>query len=247
MPSDFCASTIALVSGGNVGIGLAVATGLAKEHGYHVIVGARNAEAGATVAASLAGHGFPASSVQLDLTSQESITAAVKSIEENYGRLDVLVNNAGILIDGFIPGQTTRELFDQTFSTNVIGTACLTEACLPLLRQSALPRIVFVSSRMASLAEGTNRSMPFFHYDFKAYDASKAAVNMLALNYARLLEDKSGLVNVACPGLVSTKLNNYNPDGVPPEVGAQRIIELATLKKGGPTATFSDRDGSIPW
>jgi NAD(P)-dependent dehydrogenase (short-subunit alcohol dehydrogenase family) len=241
-------STIVLVSGGNAGIGLAVATRLAKEYGYHVIVGARNAKAGAAVAASLStAHGFPASSVQLDLTSEESVMAAVKNISEKHGRLDVLVNNAGILIDGFIPGQTTRQLFDQTFGTNVVGTACLTEACLPLLRQSELPRVVFVSSRMASLAEGTNTSMPFFHHDFKAYDASKAAVNMLALNYARMLKDEGGLVNVACPGLVSTKLNNHSPEGAPPEVGAERIVELATLEKGGLTATFSDRDGSIPW
>ncbi|KAF2137751.1 uncharacterized protein K452DRAFT_278109 [Aplosporella prunicola CBS 121167] len=234
--------TVALVSGANQGIGLAVATRLAKEYGYHVIIGSRNPEAGAKAAASLGG-----SSVQLDLNSEESVVAAVKKIGETFGRLDVLVNNAGILIDGFIPGQSTRELFTQTFSTNVTGTACLTEALLPLLRNSSLPRVVFVSSRMGSLAEGTNRDMPFFNWDFKAYDSSKAAVNMIALNYARLLEDVCGLVNVACPGLVSTKLNNHNPDGAPPEIGAQRIVELATLGKGGPTATFSDREGPIPW
>ena len=240
-------TTIALVSGANQGIGLAAATRLAKEHGYHVIVGSRNAEAGAAVAASLQENGYKASSVQLDLNSEESISAAVKKIDETFGRLDVLVNNAAILIDGFIAGQSTRDLFNQTFGTNVVGSACLTEALLPLLRKSSLPRIVFVSSRMGSLAEGTNRDMPFFHWDFKAYDASKAAVNMLALNYARLLEDAGGLVNVACPGLVSTNLSNHNPEGATPEVGAQRIVELATLGKGRPTATFSDRVGAIPW
>jgi NAD(P)-dependent dehydrogenase (short-subunit alcohol dehydrogenase family) len=238
MTNDSRTSTIALVSGGNTGIGLAVATRLAKEHGYHVTIGARNAAAGAQVAASLSSLGFLASSLQLDLTSESSITAAAQHIESTYGRLDVLISNAGILLDGFIPGQTRRELFAQTFDTNVIGTACLTEACLALLLRSALPRVVFVSSHMASLAEGTNRAMPFFNCDFKAYDASKAAVNMLALNYARLLEGEGGLVNVACPGLVSTKLNDHSPDGATPEVGAQRIVELATCEKGGPTATF---------
>ncbi|KAF2846069.1 NAD(P)-binding protein [Plenodomus tracheiphilus IPT5] len=240
-------TTVALVSGANQGIGLAAATRLAKEHGYHVVVGSRNADAGAKVAASLQESGYKASSVQLDLSSEESISAAVKMIEETFGRLDVLVNNAGILIDGFIEGQSTRDLFNQTFGTNVIGTACLTEALLPLLRKSSLPRVVFVSSRMSSLAEATNKEMPFFHWDFKAYDASKAAVNMLALNYARMLEDAGALVNVACPGLVSTSLNNHNPEGATPEEGAQRIVELATLGKTGPTATFSDKDGSIPW
>ena len=240
-------TTVALVSGANQGIGLAAATRLAKEHGYYVIVGSRNPEAGTKAAGSLQESGCKASSVQLDLSSEESITAAVKKIDETFGRLDVLVNNAGILIDGFIPGQSTRDLFNQTFGTNVVGTACLTEALLPLLRKSTLPRVIFVSSRMGSLAEGTNKAMPFFNWDFKAYDASKAAVNMLALNYARMLEDVGGLVNVACPGLVSTGLNNYNPEGAPPEVGAQRVVELATLGKGGATATFSDKDGAIPW
>lgn len=238
---------IALISGANQGIGLAAATLLAKNHAYHVIIGARNASAGAKVATTLRDSGLQASSVQLDLCSQPSIDAAVQDIETRFGRLDVLVNNAGILIDGVIPGQTTRDLFTQTFGTNVVGTACLTEALLPLLRKSSLPRVVFVSSRIGSLAEATNREMPFFHHDFKAYDASKAAVNMLALNYARILEDVGGLVNVACPGLVSTGLNNHNPEGASTEVGAQRIVELATLGDGGVSATFSDKDGPVPW
>ncbi|MCJ1475115.1 hypothetical protein MMC13_003775 [Lambiella insularis] len=245
--------TIALISGANAGIGLAVATQLAKDHGYHVIVGSRNLAAGEKVAAALVADGHSASAVQLELSSDESIAAAVGWIEREFGVLDVLINNAGILID-YVPGMaealkdlSTRELFTQTFSTNLIGTACLTEACVPLLRKAEVPRLVFVSSRMGSLLEATNKSTPFYSMDYKAYDCSKAALNMLALNYARILADDGAMVNAVCPGLVKTKLTNDSPWGSSTELGAKRIVELATAAKGGPTATFSDRDGSIPW
>lgn len=239
--------TITLISGANGGLGLATATRLSKEHGHHVIVGSRNADAGDKVAEALQAEGYEASSVQLDLNSDTSILAAAKSIQEKFGRLDVLINNAGILIDS-IPEQTTRGLFTKTFDTNVIGTACLTEAMLPLLRKSTLPRIVFVSSRMGSLKVSTDDSTPFYNADYKAYDASKAAVNMLAINYNRILSDVGGRVNTACPGLVATNLSPFvKKYGSEPYLGAQRVVELATVDKNGPTATFSDRNEEIPW
>lgn len=244
--------TIALISGSNTGIGLAVATKLAKEHGFHVVIGSRNAAAGQKAAADLKASGLLASSVQLDIGSDESITAAVSWIEQEFGVLDVLINNAGILID-YVPGLTDaskdlslRDLFTQTLSTNLIGTACLTEACLPLLRKSKLPRIIFVSSRMGSIALASDKSTMYYNIDYKAYDCSKAAVNMLAPNYARALEPQGGLVNVACPGLVKTNLTKHLM-GESTETGAERIVELAILEKGGQTETFSDRHGSVPW
>jgi NAD(P)-dependent dehydrogenase (short-subunit alcohol dehydrogenase family) len=165
----------------------------------------------------------------------------------------VLINNAGVLLDyvpGFLEankGSSTRELFDQTFATNITGAACLTEACVPLLRKAEVPRVVFVSSRMGSLAVSTDKTTPFYNIDYKAYDCSKAALNMLAVNYARILDGDRAMVNAVCPGLVKTKATNYHPYGTSTEVGAQRIVELAIAEKGGPTATWSDRDGSIPW
>jgi NAD(P)-dependent dehydrogenase (short-subunit alcohol dehydrogenase family) len=181
-------STVVLISGGNTGIGFAVATKLAKDHGHHVIIGSRDANAGEEAARSLKTERLLASSVQLDITSDESIASAVGWIENHFGVLDVLINNAGILID-YVPGFTdaskdlsTRDLFSRTLGTNVIGTACLTEACLPLLHKSALPRVVFVSSRMGSLAESTNKSTMYYNTDYKSYDCSKAAVNILAVN-----------------------------------------------------------------
>lgn len=240
-------SVITLISGANQGIGLAVATQLAKEHNHHVVVGSRNAEAGAKVAGSLTAEGRSASSVQLDLTSDASIREAVATIERDFGKLDVLINNAGVLIDRKMIGQNTRDLFTETFSTNVIGTACLTEACLPLLRKSSAPRLVFVSSIMGSLARSMDRSTMYYAIDYKAYDASKAAVNMLALNYSRILTDVGARVNVVCPGLVSTNLTNYTEYGATTDVGAKRIVEMAIVSKDGPTETFSNSEGEVPW
>lgn len=241
------AKTVVLISGANAGIGLSTAIQLAKDHGYHVIIGSRNAATGEQVAASLVKDGYSASSVQLDVCSDESIAAATGRIERDFGVLDVLINNAGVLLDTQPDGQTMRQLFSQTFDPNIIGPACLTEACLPLLRKSDSPRVVFVTSRMGSISEATNKSTLYYNIDYKAYDCSKAALNMLALNYARILEEDGGMVNAVCPGLVKTKLTNNHPYGTSPELGAQRIVELATASKGGPTATFSERDGIIPW
>lgn len=247
MTASNTSNTIILISGANQGIGLATAIKLAKEHGYYVIIGSRNSEAGAKAAASLQAEGYAASSVQLDIESDASISAAAEYIDDKFGRLDVLINNGGILIDATPAADNIRHLFTQTFSTNVIGTACLTEAMLPLLRKSALPRVVFVSSRMGSLFEATNHNTSFYHLDCKAYDSSKAAFNMIALNYARILEDMGGLVNIGCPGLVESNLHVGTKGGTSAEVGAERIVELAILGKGGPTMTWSDIKGSVPW
>jgi NAD(P)-dependent dehydrogenase (short-subunit alcohol dehydrogenase family) len=244
-------STIALITGGNQGIGRAVATSLAKDHGCHVIIGSRKLAAGEAVAVELQAAGHAASAVQLDVNSDSSIALAVSTITEKFGQLDVLVNNAGIILDKAsfveVPDLSTRELFEKTFQTNVFGAACLTEALLPLLRKSSSPRVVFVSSIMGSLQMSTNPSVPWYQRDYKAYDASKAAANILAVNYARILADVGGKVNAACPGLVSTSMTGHNPMGTSTEVGAQRIVELATLESDGPTATFSNRDGPLPW
>ncbi|CRG90346.1 hypothetical protein PISL3812_07389 [Talaromyces islandicus] len=245
--------TIALVSGANQGIGLAVATRLAREFGYQVIIGSRNAENGSKEAAKLQSEGLAVESMQLDLVSDESIQRAVDHISSKYGKLDVLVNNAGILIDVGVananPKLPTRELFERTFGTNVTGTACLTDAMVPLLRKSTQrPRLVFVSSIMGSITESLDQTTPWYEGEYTAYDASKAAVNMLASNYNRILRDVRAKVNVACPGLVATNLTGYIAYGSTPEDGARRIVQLATLAEDDETtATFSNFDKVIAW
>ena len=239
---------IALITGANQGIGLATAKILASQHSYHVIIGSRDLEAGEKVASELRDAGHEASAVQLDLTSLDSIEAAIATIDRDFGYLDVLVNNAGVLLDRN-SSLSTWDLYTKTFTTNVIGTGVLTEGLLPLLRKvkAGPPRIVFVTSVMGSLQVSTNKDTPFYNTDFKVYDASKAAINMLMLNFSRVLGEVGGKVNSVCPGLVKSNLTGYMEMGSSPEVGATRIVEMAVLGEDGPTGTLSDRNGPLPW
>ncbi|KAH8693808.1 hypothetical protein BGW36DRAFT_429840 [Talaromyces proteolyticus] len=232
-------------------LGLAVAEILASEHGYHVIIGSRNAEAGQQAAASICKERHSASSVQLDLNSESSINAAIQTIEQEFGFLDILVNNAAVFSDVIPwidrPTLGAYELFSTTFATNVVGTAVLTEGLLPLLRkgQAKPGRIVFVTGRLASMAYAIEDKKRF--PDWKAYSASKAAVNMLTLRYAEQLEDDGIKVNAVDPGLVDTDLSGHIEGAYPPEIGAISTVRMATLGEDGATATFTDRDGPLPW
>ncbi|KAJ5321294.1 carbonyl reductase [Penicillium atrosanguineum] len=239
---------LALITGANQGIGLAVAQSLARDHSFRVLIGCRNIDAGEKAASELRSDGHEASAIELDLTSSDSIQAAISRIEKDHGYLDVLINNAGILID-VDTSLSTWDLFQRTFSTNVIGPATLTEGLLPLLRKAEVgpPRLVFVSSIMGSLGVSTDETMPWYNIDYKAYDASKAAVNMLTINYNRILADTAARVNSACPGLVRTQLTGYIEGATTTDLGAKRIVELATLGPDGPTCTFSNLQGPIAW
>ncbi|KAL2879191.1 hypothetical protein SGCOL_005616 [Colletotrichum sp. CLE4] len=246
--------TVALITGANGGIGRAAAEVLASAHGYYVIIGSRSLKAGQDVADSLTSRGLSASAIQLDLTADKDILAAAAYISETFGKLDVLVNNAGAHFD-MNDHLSVREQWTSTFSTNVVGTAVLTDALLPLLRKAQFPRIVFVSSTKGSMAAALDGSAGFYDVAVKAYDASKAAVNMLAISYARVLKGDGGVANAVCPGLIETNMTafmgkdllaNYGAASV--ELGAKRIVELATLEKGSAVSgTFSNRDGTIPW
>ncbi|KAK3312969.1 carbonyl reductase [Apodospora peruviana] len=250
--------TIALVTGANQGIGRAVALALARDHNYLVLVGSRSVERGEKAVAELSaqlgvGVGDKFRFLQLDLVSDESITAAIATIEKDYGHLDVLVNNAAVFLDAIVNDEilSTRELFTQTFMTNVISTAALTEAMLPLLRKAEAkpPRLVFVSSFFGSLSQrlAGDETAQWYDRDSKAYDSSKAAMNMLMLNYARILKDVNGKVNAVCPGLVATSLNKHIEGGKTPEEGTERIVQAATLGEDGETGTFSNIEGTIPF
>jgi NAD(P)-dependent dehydrogenase (short-subunit alcohol dehydrogenase family) len=244
-------SPIALITGSNQGIGRATAEALAINHGFHVIITSRNVAAGEPVASSLREKGHKATAIQLDLTSEESIKAAVAFVEKEFGGLDVLINNAGILID-VQKDLSHWELYNWTFRTNVIGPGVLTEMLIPLLRKapSGLPRIIFLTSSMGSLAYATDKSLPWYPIDYKVYDASKAAVNMLMLNFARVLEEDGGVgrVNAVCPGYVNTHLTRFDERGTSVEMGAKRIVEVA-VDDGpeGVSRTFSNANGELPW
>lgn len=253
MPSP--TETIVLITGANKGIGRAVAQRLAREHGFTVIIGSRFLPGGEAVASQLVSEGHSATAVQLDVLSDASIAAAAALVEKTYGRLDVLVLNHGVFLDKWnpaVPDLPTRELWERTLAVNVVGTACVAEAALPLLRRAELggPRVVFVSSSMASCARAGDKGLPYYGLRQDAYTTSKSAVNMLALQFAKRVEDVGGRVNVACPGLVDTDLTMHAYAGAKtPEEGAEWIVKLAaeTQEVSGRKGTFAGSEGDIPW
>ena len=244
---------VALVTGANKGIGLQIAKDLVA-HGLTVLVGSRNLETGETAARSI---GADAHALQLDVTDQASIAAAAERIRREFGRLDVLVNNAGISHAGR-PGTKFENLHEinslvtapledvrTVFETNVFGVIAVTQAMLPLLRQAPAGRIVLVASSGGSLTlnsdpANTHRTM------FGNYSVSKAAAHAVMLAFAIPLESTNIKVNAACPGFTSTALNNFNGTRSVEE-GAREPVRLALLGPDGPTGTFSDEDGPVAW
>ncbi|KAJ7067248.1 hypothetical protein C8F01DRAFT_1120749 [Mycena amicta] len=246
-------SQIALITGANKGIGFEIARQIAAKGGYHVLLGSRDAEKGQKAAATLKAEGLPVEFLPLDITSDESIAAAVQTVSAKFGRLDVLVNNAAIAADSWDPaqGMPSREVFDKTFNTNATSAALTTEAFVPLLSKalSGKPNIVFVSSDLGSAGlladpESRYKGMPIY---FPAYRASKAALNILALIYVTRFREKGWKVNIDNPGYTATDLNDHKGVGSVQD-GARNAVRLATLgEDDGVTGTYSEKEGPMPW
>lgn len=237
---------VALVTGANKGIGYEIARGLG-EAGATVLVGARDAELGAAAAEKLVAEGMAAVQLHLDVTDPLSITAAAARIEREYGRLDVLVNNAGILAErGQPPSRTPLELLERTYATNVYGVVAVTNAMLPLLREAPAGRIVNVSSGLGSMALTADPGGPFPGALLLAYNSSKSALNSITVTYANELRDTPIKVNAADPGYCATDLNGHAGPRTPAQ-GAIAAVRLATLPADGPTAGFFDEDGAVAW
>lgn len=243
---------IVLITGANRGIGYGVARRLIREHpDYHIIIGSRDAtqgrEAASTLRAEEAASSPSISSVELDVTSDTSITAAKETIEAEHGRLDVLINNAGIALDVKEEGKISlRTMLQRTYDVNVFGAAVVTDTFIPLLEKSDNPRIVFVSSSLGSLTYSADPEKPHSKPSFLAYKSSKTSLNMVMLFYSSLLGEKGFKVNAACPGYIGTNLNSFRGTGTLEE-GSINIVRLAVLGKDGETGTFTAKDGSRPW
>ncbi|MFE3192410.1 SDR family oxidoreductase [Nocardia sp. NPDC059240] len=238
-------NTIALVTGANKGIGFEIAAGLGAL-GWTVGVGARNEVLREEAVAKLRAAGADAFGVPLDVTDDASVTAAARLIEDRAGRLDVLVNNAGVT--GGMP-QAPTEVDPATVriavETNVIGVIRVTNAMLPLLRRSPSPRIVNMSSTVGSLTLQSDLAAVIGPLS-AAYSPSKSFLNAVTIQYAKELRDTNILINAACPGFVATDLNNFRGTRTPEE-GAAIAIKLATLPDNGPTGSFFDDSGVVPW
>ncbi|SNS20035.1 SDR family oxidoreductase [Actinomadura mexicana] len=239
--------TITLITGANKGIGYEIAVGLGAL-GHTVGVGARSPERLSSAVEKLRAEGVDAFAVPLDVTSDESVTAAASLLSERFGRLDVLVNNAGVT--GGMP-QTPTTVDPATMrtvvETNVIGVIRLTNALLPLLRRSAAPRIVNMSSSVGSLTRQSSQSgVEAVGPISAAYSPSKTFLNAVTLQYARELHDTNILINAACPGYCATDLNGFR--GIrTAQQGAAIAIHLATLPGNGPTGSFFEDAGVVPW
>jgi NAD(P)-dependent dehydrogenase (short-subunit alcohol dehydrogenase family) len=237
--------TIVLVTGANKGIGYEIAAGLGAL-GWTVGVGARDEERREAAVEKLRAGGVDAFGVPLDVTDDASVTATAGLIEERAGRLDVLVNNAGVTGGG--PQEPTvvdPAAVRAAVETNVIGVLRVTNAMLPLLRRSASPRIVNMSSSVGSLARQTDPASETGPLS-AAYSPSKSMLNALTIQYAKELRDTNILINAGCPGYTATDLNGFR--GVrTPEQGAAIAIQLATLPDDGPTGGFFEDAGVVPW
>ncbi|RDI18799.1 short subunit dehydrogenase [Lentzea flaviverrucosa] len=235
--------TIALVTGANKGIGYEIAAGLGAL-GVSVGVGSRNRERGEEAVAELRANGVDAFAVPLDVTDDESVASAVSLLDERFGRLDVLVNNAGIAGPWpMAPSATTAESLREVLETNVIGVVRVTNAMLPLLGRSARPRIVNQSSHLSSLALQTTPGVELGDVN-GVYTPSKTFLNAITVQYAKEL---TGIkVNGACPGYVATEFNGFQGHETP-EDGARTAVRLATLPDDGPTGGLFDHTGTVPW
>jgi NAD(P)-dependent dehydrogenase (short-subunit alcohol dehydrogenase family) len=240
---------IALVTGGNKGIGREIAAQLAQL-GHTVIIGARSLERGEETAAELRAAGGRVTAVTLDVTDTASAGAAADKVGAEYGRLDALINNAGIShqpgadFAGQIPRTADIDHIRYVFDTNVFGVIRVTSAFLPLLRKSSSPRIVNVSSSAGSLAAISD----FGNTDPIAlgYVPSKTALTAVTMMYARDLESENILVNAVCPGFVATDLNGHRGLLTPVE-GARSAVTMSTIPADGPTGTFTDINGPVAW
>jgi NAD(P)-dependent dehydrogenase (short-subunit alcohol dehydrogenase family) len=245
---------VALVTGANKGIGLQIAKDLAK-HGLTVLVGSRDLEKGVEAAKSVGQH---AHAIQIDVTDRASIAAAAERIGKEYGRLDVLVNNAGIAslappgtpfeerLKMNIPSSAPLEYTHAIFETNVFGVIAVTQAMLPLLREALAARIVNVGSTAGSLTLNSDPNFQLRRLFGSAYSPSKAAMHAISLGFAIELENTNIKVNVVCPGFTATDLNDFRGTRTV-EQGAHEAVRLALLGPDGPTGTFTDESGPVPW
>ena len=227
--------TVTLITGANKGLGYETARRLIAQ-GHRVYLGARSPELGEPAAAELAGQ-----FVQLDVTDDQSVENALRNIGEQQGRLDVLVNNAGVSTVGEVNGPDALQLFD----TNAIGVIRVTQAALPLLEKSENPVVVNVSSALGSFWAVTNPERRQFHFPSIVYGASKAAVSMLTVQYAKTYPDIK--FNAVEPGFTATDLTPFSGAGQPVEQGAEVMVRMATIGKDGPTGTFQENEEELGW
>jgi NAD(P)-dependent dehydrogenase (short-subunit alcohol dehydrogenase family) len=239
---------IALITGANRGIGLETAKQLG-EKGITVVVGARQLATAEATAAVLKAQGIDAYGIKLDVVSDADRKAAAAFIADKFGKLDILINNAGVgSADGFVSvvSQTKDEELQRVFATNLFAVVAVTRELLPLIRKSAAGRIVNLSSILGSNTLHADPNSPIAGFKSFAYDASKSALNAYTIHLAWELKDTPIKVNSAHPGWVKTEMGT---DAAPMEIpeGAKTSVALALLDADGPSGRFIHMGSELPW
>ena len=240
--------TIALITGANRGIGLETARQLGKK-GVTILAAARELSRSEAAVAELKKEGIDARPIKLDVDNPADYKAAADKIEKEFGVLDILINNAGIMLDGRKGNETSTtspEILKKTFNTNFFAVVALTQTLLPLLKKSKAGRIVNLSSILGSNTLHATKGS--FIYDAKtfAYDASKVALNSFTTHLAHELQGTNIKVNSAHPGWVKTEMGG---EGAMLEIedGAKTSVALATLPDEGPTGAYIHMGEALPW
>lgn len=235
-----------LITGANKSIGFEVARLLAGK-GYHVFLGSRDKERGEKAVGQLAGLPGTVELVVLDVSSEDSVREAFHWISQRVDKLDVLVNNAGIL--GAIPQPATATAdatMHAVFETNVFGAIRMVRYFIPLLKKSPQPRIVNVTSELGSLALHNDPDWIYYSYKGAAYGPSKSALNAYTIALAFELKDTPFKVNAVNPGHTATDFNNFRGTKAVGDAGAL-VAQYAMLDEHGPTGKFISDYGDTPW
>jgi NAD(P)-dependent dehydrogenase (short-subunit alcohol dehydrogenase family) len=235
---------VALITGANKGIGFETCRQLGKLD-YTVLVGSRDRARGESAVQKLKVEGIDAHLIQIDPTNQDSVKRAVAAVESKFGVLDVLINNAGVMIDGdkALPSEVPTSVLRETYAVNVFGVHEVTTAFWPLLNKSSAARLVIVSSALGSLALHSNGT--FGDFKIIAYDSSKAAVNMMTVHYAHQWKNTPHKANTIHPGSVKTDMNQGGELTV--EEGAKTSVRLATIGNDGPNGGYFHMGDTLPW
>lgn len=241
-----------LITGANKSIGFETARQLLQS-GYHVYLGCRDEQKGHDAVARLKAEGLTqVEAIVIDVTNSASVQAARDEMGKRTDVLDVLINNAGI--SGGLPQSAlgaTMEQFERVYNTNVFGVARVTQAFIDLIRNSAEPRIVNVSSSQGSLTLASDPAHSYYHHKGAVYQSSKSALNMYTVNLAYELRDTTVKVNMVDPGFVATDFNEHRGTGTVQEAGT-RIAKYAMIGQDGPTGKYvsdemNPETGEIPW
>jgi NAD(P)-dependent dehydrogenase (short-subunit alcohol dehydrogenase family) len=240
-----------LITGANKSIGFETARQLLQK-GYYIYLGSRNLENGLEAVEKLKAEGFDElETIQIDISDDESVKAARAEIGKKTEVLDVLINNAGILGGMAQTTNTDVAVFKQVFDTNLFGVISVTQAFMDLLQKSAQPRIVNVTSGLASLTLHNDPTWKYYNVKAAVYNSSKAALNMYTIALAYELRDTPFKVNAVDPGFTATDFNQHSGPGTV-KAAAARLVKHATIDADGPTGKFFSDDnspetGESPW